>query len=920
MTPRPSQTVDRPTPVGRTTTRSAPVAMEVPPLAPTRELTCDVLVVGGGTAGTMAAITAAEAGSDVLLLEKAHVRHSGALAMGMDGVNNAVIPGKADPDDYVAEITRANDGIVNQATVRQTATRGFDMVQRLEKYGVKFEKDEYGDYHVRRVHRSGSYVLPMPEGKDVKKVLYRVMRRREIRERLTIENRLMPVRVLTSGGRAVGVAAFDTRSGEFVTVSAKAVILATGACGRLGLPASGYLYGTYENPTNAGDGHAMAYHAGAELSGIECFQVNPLIKDYNGPACAYVANPFGGYQVNSEGDRFVDCDYWSGQMMAEVKEEIDSARGPIYLKLSHLPDETITQLEGILHHTERPTRGTFHEGRGHDYRTHDVEMHISEIGLCGGHSSSGVWVDEHAQTTVPGLYAAGDLACVPHNYMIGAFVFGDLAGAHASGHLPEERLPLPADQLADAHELIYRPLRHPDGPPQQQVEYKLRRFVNDYVAPPKTARKLEIAVETFDRMTGEIEQMGARTPHELMRCVEVSFIRDCAELAARASMVREESRWGLYHARADLPLRDDDAWFFHLNVRRRGDGATEFVRRPVNAYLVPLEDLQIPEGAPQDVAVIAVAEPRHEAAGRPVGEDRVAEAGETRSPRILELLALTEAGADLDALAGFLADRDARVRRAAVASVTELVPEGTGPALAAALSDDDADVRRAAGDALRELVEVLPPTPELQAALVTSLGTGDPLARAAVVDVLRALKLGDAERFRAAVADADARVRIQGVRGLVSLDHTEGVAAAAADEVREVRVVVAHGLGTIGDLASATTLERLAGDADLLVRAAALEATAGLELAPGLWALVAASVEDAAWQVRVGAARGLAAAPDTVAVAPLLTALGDPHADVRKAAVLSLAARTTDPEVRDAVERATKDADADVRGYARRAL
>ena len=59
-------------------------------------------------------------------------------------------------------------------------------------------------------------------------------------------------------------------------------------------------------------------------------------------------------------------------------------------------------------------------------------MHISEIGLCGGHSASGVWVDEHARTTVPGLYAAGDLACVPHNYMIGAFVFGDLAGADAA--------------------------------------------------------------------------------------------------------------------------------------------------------------------------------------------------------------------------------------------------------------------------------------------------------------------------------------------------------------------------------------------------------------------------------------------------------------------------------------------------------
>src|SRR3954447_3656626 len=146
----------------------------------------------------------------------------------------------------------------------------------------------------------------------------------------------MPVRVLTRDGRAVGVAGFDTRSGEFVTVSARAVILATGACGRLGLPASGYLYGTYENPTNAGDGYAMAYHAGAELSGIECFQINPLIKDYNGPACASVTGRFGGYTTNSKGERFIECDYWSGQMMMEFYRELQGGDGPVFLKLNHL--------------------------------------------------------------------------------------------------------------------------------------------------------------------------------------------------------------------------------------------------------------------------------------------------------------------------------------------------------------------------------------------------------------------------------------------------------------------------------------------------------------------------------------------------------------------------------------------------------
>src|ERR1051325_3609040 len=405
--------------------------MQTPELADTTRLDCDVLVSGGGTAGTMAALTAAEHGAQVLLLEKAHVRHSGALAMGMDGVNNAVIPGKAEPEDYVAEITRANDGIFNQRTIYQTATRGFAMVQRLERYGVKFEKDEHGEYAVRRVHRSGSYVLPMPEGKDVKKALYRVLRQRSMREKITIENRLMPVRVLTDDNRAVGAAAFNSRTGEFVAVAAKAVILATGACGRLGLPASGYLYGTYENPTNAGDGYSMAYHAGAELANLECFQINPLIKDYNGPACAYVAGPFGAFTANNEGSRFIECDYWSGQMMLEFYNELLSGKGPVFLQLKHLHPDTISEIESTLHKVERPTRGLFQEGRGVDYRNESIEMHISEIGFCSGHSASGVFVDDNARTTVPGLYAAGDMASVPHNYMLGAFTNGSVAGIDA---------------------------------------------------------------------------------------------------------------------------------------------------------------------------------------------------------------------------------------------------------------------------------------------------------------------------------------------------------------------------------------------------------------------------------------------------------------------------------------------------------
>ncbi|RKT06265.1 succinate dehydrogenase/fumarate reductase flavoprotein subunit [Streptomyces sp. 3211.6] len=917
--------------------------MDIPAIGDAEELSCDVLVIGGGTAGTMAALTAAERGARVLLLEKAHVRHSGALAMGMDGVNNAVVPGRAEPDDYVAEITRANDGIVDQSTVRQTATRGFAMVRRLESYGVKFEKDEHGEYAVRQVHRSGSYVLPMPEGKDVKKVLYRQLRRREMRERIRIENRVMPVRVLTSpeDGRAIGAAAFNTRTGAFVTVRAGAVVLATGPCGRLGLPASGYLYGTYENPTNAGDGYAMAYHAGAALTGIECFQINPLIKDYNGPACAYVANPFGGYQVNRHGERFVDSDYWSGQMMAEFAAELASDRGPVYLKLSHLPEESVEALESILHTTERPTRGTFHAGRGHDYRTHDVEMHISEIGLCGGHSASGVRVDDHARTTVPRLYAAGDLASVPHNYMIGAFVFGDLAGEDAAQYTAYEG-ELPADQLAAAHELVYRPLRHPDGPPQTQVEYKLRRFVNDYVAPPKTGAKLSLAVEAFTRMEAEIAGMGATTAHELMRCAEVSFIRDCAEMAARASLARTESRWGLYHERLDHPERADADWLYHLDLHKSASGAMEFTARPVEPYVVPVPEFTPPGGPSRplgevELVGVATAGPA-KAAPRARAESSAASsaepgaagtaggtgsAGGAGSPRILELLALAEEAPELAALRGYLTDPDPAVRGAAVAAVGETVPAGAGPALAERMRDADPGVRAAAAGALRELLEVLPGDPELDAGLREALAVPDRLVRAAALEGLRALRLGDAALYVRALDDADTEVRVHAVRALVSVDALAELAAAAAgDGAREVRVAVAKGLAAVAGEGAGVraALAPLLDDPDPLVRGAALGALAATGCPPAYADTAAAALSDPAWQVRAGAAAALSAAGAGTAVPALAAALAtDPDADVRKAAVLALLAHADSPEARKALAQAVTDPDADVRAYATRA-
>ncbi|MFE9008304.1 HEAT repeat domain-containing protein [Streptomyces sp. NPDC007875] len=307
--------------------------------------------------------------------------------------------------------------------------------------------------------------------------------------------------------------------------------------------------------------------------------------------------------------------------------------------------------------------------------------------------------------------------------------------------------------------------------------------------------------------------------------------------------------------------------------------------------------------------------------GRGPGASAARSAGSAASPRILELLALAEEQPELPALQPYPADPDPAVRRAVVATLTETAPPGTGPALAAALADADSGVRADAAASLRELDEVLPPDAALREPLVHGLDVAEPVVRAAALDVLRALGLGDAELFARALTDAAIGVRIQAVRGLVSVAHSPRWSREPRTR-RERCGWRRRGRWALWRPAADARrlLTPLLRDPDVLVRAAALEALAPAGCPAPLDAEVVAALGDSAWQVRKGAATALSAAAPELGVPALGRALADPHADVRKAAVLALLP-LAEREVgaREAFSSVRSDPDAEVRAYAARA-
>jgi succinate dehydrogenase / fumarate reductase, flavoprotein subunit len=534
----------------------------------------DVLVIGAGLAGQRAALAAAEEGSSVGIISKVHpVRSHSNAAQG--GINAALDP-QDSWESHAFDTVKGSDYLGDQDAIEIMCREAPNELLTLEHLGVTFHRDETGHLGKRAfggASAARTYYVADITGQAILHVLYEQLMKHE--EVTRYEEWFSTALVQDDDGRIAGVVTRNIRDGAMELFAAKSVILATGGNGQI-----------YDPTTNAlictGDGIAMAYRVGAPLMDMEMIQYHPTTLAGLGLLITEGARGEGAHLYNAQGERFMEK-YAPNKMELASRDVVSRAEQTEINEGRGFPDGTVA-----LDITVVP-RKRIHEALreivnvGRDFAGVDITREPIHIKPGNHYVMGGVRTDIHGQTPIPGLYAAGECACVSvhggnrlgANSLLDTLVFGRRSGEHAAKSVHNMNMPEPSQSSLQDEERTIEAITKRAGTGRRVSELKaeLGRTMDKYVAVFRDEAGLDTALEVVRRLKEEaqnvaIDDRGTVFNQDVLGALELQFMLDNAEAIVISAIERKESRGAQY--RTDYPERNDDEWLKHINVSANG--------------------------------------------------------------------------------------------------------------------------------------------------------------------------------------------------------------------------------------------------------------------------------------------------------------------------------------------------------------
>jgi len=545
-----------------------------------------VLIIGAGLAGQRAALAAAQSGATVAIVSKVHpVRSHSVAAAG--GINAALNP-EDSWESHAFDTVKGSDYLGDQDAIEIMCREAPDEILWLEHAGVTFHRNDTGHLGTRAfggASAARTYYVADITGHAILHVLYeQLMKHSATVDRY--EEWFTTDLLQDENGHCVGAICRNLRDGHLEVFNAKATIHASGGAGQAYKPTTNGLIVT-------GDGIAQAYRIGAKLMDMEMIQYHPTTLLGNGLLITEGARGEGAWLLNGQGERFMER-YAPNKLELASRDVVSRAEQTEINEGRAFPDGGIA-----LDVTKVPRRRTLEALReivniGRDFAGVDITREPIHIRPGQHYIMGGIKTDVDGQTTIPGLYAAGEVACVSvhggnrlgANSLLDTLIFGRRSGEHAAARAKQMVMPTtPAAQVADTERaikaIIDRPTR---GRRIAAIKQELGETMDRHVAVFRDAEGLAKAHEVVRRLREEapnaaVDDKGSVFNQDVIAAIELGYMLDCAEAIVVAAIERKESRGA--QSRTDFPGRNDEEWLKHIDISVNGGDVPKVSYSPV---------------------------------------------------------------------------------------------------------------------------------------------------------------------------------------------------------------------------------------------------------------------------------------------------------------------------------------------------